>query len=257
MHEQTATDLPSTAASTARTVRLTRYCAAGAGAAVLAGAVTTADASIAYINFNNQVFADPTQDGISSYLTLDFNGSTAGGSFRLRNRHNSSASSAGNLSAVQGPAGGSIDVIGLAAGTLNYPSRLAAGATIGAAGAFLTLNSTTPGFMGYAAGSPNSKWVGATGTTGFLGLRFTSNGQQYYGWAGLTVASPTDAQPYAFTISGIAYEQVAGAAIIAGQTTGGAVPEPSSIALVALGGAGLAAYRRRRAAKVVETAGVA
>ena len=58
MDEQNTNQAASAALS--RQHRLTHYCAAGAGVAVLVGTVATADASITYINFNTQVFTDPT-----------------------------------------------------------------------------------------------------------------------------------------------------------------------------------------------------
>lgn len=245
-----------------RSTRLSRYRTAGAGAAILAGAVTTADASIVFINFNNQVFTDPSAgNGTSTFFTagnagnFDFN--TDGTvDFRLRQRNSGSyTTSSGytftlNLAGFAAPATGNIDVIGALNGANAYPSRLAAGATIGPAGPLITLTNGQTGFLASVYGFAASKWVSASGpASGFVGVRFTAGGQNYFGWVGLSVAGQDAAVPYAITLSGIAYENVPNTAIIAGQTTGGAVPEPASLALLALGGIGLVAYRKMQAKK--------
>jgi hypothetical protein len=79
------------------------------------------------------------------------------------------------------------------------------------------------------------------GATGLLGFRFTSNNLggpagTLYGWARLSVGTTGDGN-----VVDWAYEDT-GAPIAAG-----AVPEPSSLGLLAAGAAGLAQWRRRRA----------
>jgi hypothetical protein len=79
------------------------------------------------------------------------------------------------------------------------------------------------------------------GSTGLFGFRFTSNNAggpvgTLFGWARVSVATAGNGN-----VVDWAYENT-GASI-----TAGAVPEPSSLGLLAAGAAGLAQWRRRRA----------
>lgn len=84
--------------------------------------------------------------------------------------------------------------------------------------------------------TPFGQW-NDTPDAGGVGLSIVRGGDTYYGWADIIV-NPD----YTITLSAFGYDDTPGESGIAG----GAVPEPSSIELLALGAAGIAAYRRRR-----------
>lgn len=143
-------------------------------------------------------------------------------------------------------------------------ANLAAGALIGPAGAFAgnsagyaKMQVTPPG------GGTIFQGAFANGTTGFVGIRLGSGN---YGWIRLRLDDLGLNQPFSTLLSGSpigngtnyidkltvidwAYETSGGA--IAAGATASAVPEPSSLALLAAGAAGLAAFRRRKVERAV------
>lgn len=131
--------------------------------------------------------------------------------------------------------------------------KLASGNTIGAAsgqgnlGLFLRFSSPgTSGSVGQFAPSQ----------TGFAGVKLHLNDGDHFGWIRIHVGADTDGFPNLITVKDWAFDCTPGEAIKAGDGTsssasctpgsGGSVPEPSSLALLAAGAAGLMAFRKRR-----------
>lgn len=113
--------------------------------------------------------------------------------------------------------------------------NFASGATIGSSSSFKTNWSymDRPGWT-----SANSDWVTGADASGFLGFSFEISGDVKYGWLAVTYNSAANT----LVMGDFAYED-SGASILAG-----AIPEPSSLGLLALGASGLLARRRRQAA---------
>lgn len=80
---------------------------------------------------------------------------------------------------------------------------------------------------------------------GFVGFEFNNGGGKQYGWARVRTRGPPS---YAFVVEDYAWGDP-GDAILAGQTESepaAQVPASGSLGMLALGGAGIAAWRRAR-----------
>lgn len=116
------------------------------------------------------------------------------------------------------------------------PAALTAGTLIGPALTYGTTYDADLANQGTGAG--NFTVDNVTGNPQYLGLKFqlASGGPTYYGWAGVDITNATDLSG---VVTGYAYDD-SGNAIAAG-----AVPEPTGLALLALGAPFL--LRRRSA----------
>jgi hypothetical protein len=126
---------------------------------------------------------------------------------------------------------------GLANNGYQYVSRLSFGQGINSRG-FLTGQGTLASGGGFAG----SQWLG-TGE-GYLGFRFDSGSGMQYGWMRLRMDE--GAPGNSFTVLDYAYGDVGD------MVSAGAIPEPGSLGLLALGGLGLMAWRRHRGKSATE-----
>lgn len=128
----------------------------------------------------------------------------------------------------------------------NSASRLSSSSSvsIGLNGGFASL-----GLLRFAnsASTIAGIWPGGnpTATSGFAGVQFADTGFQLHtGWLRLELHNDANGAPDKLTLIDWAYESVSGAPIHVAD-----VPEPSSLALLAAGAAGLLAFRTRRRGK--------
>lgn len=90
-------------------------------------------------------------------------------------------------------------------------------------------------------GAPAANWT--LGQSGQFGFSFASGGSTYYGWGSMVQTGSPVGQ--GFTITEAYYQTTAGSGILVGQVPQ-VVPEPTGMVLLAIGSAGVMAWRSRR-----------
>jgi hypothetical protein len=211
--------------------------AAGAGLA----AASAADAAIIYTDPSSKPVANSgnfqTNIAIGSANVRLFAGSSAGGAWRTN---------VIGISNKVGVAHGTAELFATSHvfRTTNRNAKLFAnGQLIGSTGKHGTFKKNYAGLRSHIFSAPNTHTGGnfLTGKTGFAGFDLPDGD---LGWIRLEISSNGSGLPDTITAIDWAYNDVAGATITGGQT--GAVPEPSALGLLAMGSAGVLAWRKRR-----------
>jgi hypothetical protein len=119
--------------------------------------------------------------------------------------------------------------------TGSQAAALPSGAKIGSSRSFAGKASMAFGEFGSYFGN----WANTENR--YLGLEFSLNGQEHFGWAEFSVLAGPGITG---TLEGYAYDSVPNQSLLAGQTS--ATPEPGTLGLLALGSLGLAFWRKRK-----------
>lgn len=211
--------------------RWAAYATAGAATAI-AGA-NSAEAAIHYSGLINETFNAAPGTLMQQPFSLD-----NGGFMNFGHNRHASPSTLGSALFFIGGASVSDKFVGKSAGNYRYPYRLAFGQTI-AARPFASPRGNFFATLAAGNGFTYSQWL--TAGTGFIAFKFNGGLGVEYGWARVTMNSGKPGNT--FTLVDFAWGDP-GTTLTVGQT---AVPEPGSLGLLALGGAGLLVWRKRHA----------
>ena len=218
----------------------------------LAGAVAIASGTSAYGSIVTvPVPADLTNSPGGANTTVNWNVDGVGGNdFTFNNRYPNTTTGSGvvwqmNMNPATGTSATN-GVVSYLGPFVRYAFALAANTSIGTGSPFSTVTQLVLGsqylsggipmyYGGFAAG-PNGNGAVTPGTVAFAGFRFSAPDGTHYGWIALSTSAGT------IHFVNAAYETTPGMAIPAG------VPEPGTMAMLAMGAAGLlgAVIKRRR-----------
>ena len=227
--------------------RLASY--AIAGTAAVGCSTDMAEAGITYTSLN-VTLNDTTDNGQGIGRNLTFTPTGGGANFNFALGHSLFTPPGGSQAigvAFGGDfgAGNNVQFAGAIVGNSNYVAKLGAGVVISNLPpvTFIGGNPLDFGTLAAGPGYGNDQFLGAG--PGFIGVKFNTD---QFGWIRVNMSG---APINSFTIVDYAYAGK-GESIFAGQIT--AVPEPSSLCLLAMGSVGILAWRRRRAAALSSAA---